>query len=392
MEKKSIGDFIAILRKANGMTQQEMADKLNISNKAISRWERSECMPDISLIPVIAEMFNVTCDELLRGERITDSLSEEKAVPKVEKQMKMLLKRALYRFTSSVLIAVVASFIGFIVQFAIAYGFYKPIIGFTVMVVFVLASSTCILLSLSKLNSQVEDNELFEHLSSQEIKGFKKARYYYSFLSLFINMIIIIWSLPLVIVIDSYYIDSVMLFREYIMLVPYFILITTICYLVANGVCMHFLGIKKYCFALSRNIIILNVLQLVCPLLVIAFGYGLMSIGGHIGGILSIILFAALVSAVIVPFIYYAVEDKKDNKLVIAVGLRNIGLWGAFLIFESSVSYSTSYDWNNKITEVYFDSKGLINVANLLTMLIIGYVLLKKYWVQSNDINFGGMD
>ena len=67
MEKKTIGTFIAVLRKANGMTQQELADKLNISNKAVSRWERNECAPDISLIPALAEIFDVTCDELLKA-------------------------------------------------------------------------------------------------------------------------------------------------------------------------------------------------------------------------------------------------------------------------------------------------------------------------------------
>lgn len=54
MANKSIGQFIAALRKANGLTQKELAEKLNVSDKAISRWERDECSPDISLIPVIA--------------------------------------------------------------------------------------------------------------------------------------------------------------------------------------------------------------------------------------------------------------------------------------------------------------------------------------------------
>ena len=69
MAKNSIGQFIAALRKANGLTQQEVADRLNVSNKAISRWERDECAPDLSVIPALAEMFGITCDELLRGER-----------------------------------------------------------------------------------------------------------------------------------------------------------------------------------------------------------------------------------------------------------------------------------------------------------------------------------
>ena len=69
MTKNTIGQFIAALRKANGMTQQEVADRLSVSNKAVSRWERDECAPDLSVLPALAEMFGVTCDELLRGER-----------------------------------------------------------------------------------------------------------------------------------------------------------------------------------------------------------------------------------------------------------------------------------------------------------------------------------
>lgn len=70
MANKSIGQFIAALRKTNGLTQQEVAERLNVSNKAVSRWERDECYPDLSAIPALAEMFGVTCDELLKGERI----------------------------------------------------------------------------------------------------------------------------------------------------------------------------------------------------------------------------------------------------------------------------------------------------------------------------------
>ncbi|MBR7162455.1 MAG: helix-turn-helix transcriptional regulator [Clostridia bacterium] len=69
MEKKTIGKFISVLRKAKGMTQQELADKLLVSDKTVSKWERDERMPDISLLPAIAEIFGITTDELLRGER-----------------------------------------------------------------------------------------------------------------------------------------------------------------------------------------------------------------------------------------------------------------------------------------------------------------------------------
>ena len=69
MEKKTIGKFISALRKAKGMTQKDLGEKLFVSDKTVSRWECDESTPELSLIPSIAEIFGITTDELLRGER-----------------------------------------------------------------------------------------------------------------------------------------------------------------------------------------------------------------------------------------------------------------------------------------------------------------------------------
>ncbi len=69
METKSIGKFIAMLRKEKAYTQSELAEKLGVSNKTISNWENEVSYPDLTLIPVIADLFNITADELLRGSR-----------------------------------------------------------------------------------------------------------------------------------------------------------------------------------------------------------------------------------------------------------------------------------------------------------------------------------
>ena len=74
MEKKTTGQFLSVLRKAKRMTQKELAELLNVSDKAVSRWERDESMPDILLLPVLADIFDVTCDELLRGEKISKEM------------------------------------------------------------------------------------------------------------------------------------------------------------------------------------------------------------------------------------------------------------------------------------------------------------------------------
>lgn len=69
MAEKSMGSFMASLRKERRMTQAELAEKLGVSDKAVSRWERDDSAPDISLLLTIADIFSVTTDELLKGER-----------------------------------------------------------------------------------------------------------------------------------------------------------------------------------------------------------------------------------------------------------------------------------------------------------------------------------
>ena len=69
MTNKSIGNFLSELRKEKGLTQKEIADFLNVSDKTVSHWECDKYSPDISVIPILAEFFGVTCDEILRGER-----------------------------------------------------------------------------------------------------------------------------------------------------------------------------------------------------------------------------------------------------------------------------------------------------------------------------------
>ena len=70
MEKETLGAFVCELRKEKQMTQKEMAEKLGITDKAISKWERGLSYPDISMLEPIAELFDVSVMELLQGQRI----------------------------------------------------------------------------------------------------------------------------------------------------------------------------------------------------------------------------------------------------------------------------------------------------------------------------------
>ena len=68
MDNIQTGRLIAELRKKQGLTQQQLADKLNLSNKTISKWESGSGSPDISNLSVLAEALEISVDELLNGE------------------------------------------------------------------------------------------------------------------------------------------------------------------------------------------------------------------------------------------------------------------------------------------------------------------------------------
>ena len=69
MGNEKMGAFIAELRKEKGMTQRELAAKLNITDKAVSKWERSLSLPDIALLTPLAQELGVSVGELLEGEK-----------------------------------------------------------------------------------------------------------------------------------------------------------------------------------------------------------------------------------------------------------------------------------------------------------------------------------
>lgn len=89
LDKNNFAKFVAEQRKAKGYTQKELAEKLFISDKAVSKWERSLSMPDISLLIPLAEILDVSVTELLEGRKL--SPDSEMNAGKVEELVKKAL-------------------------------------------------------------------------------------------------------------------------------------------------------------------------------------------------------------------------------------------------------------------------------------------------------------
>lgn len=174
MEKKTMGAFLAALRKANGMTQKDLADRLNVSDKTVSRWECDDGAPDLSLIPVIAEIFEVTCDELLRGERRSPEdrgMPGADMTPKGKRQRQRILKATLSQYRTRTLIAIGISVAGLIAALICNLAFLRGVLGFLCGMIAFAASIFLQLIFTNTAFHSVEDAGLEEG----ELSGFRKG-------------------------------------------------------------------------------------------------------------------------------------------------------------------------------------------------------------------------
>lgn len=178
MEKKTMGSFMAALRKANGLTQQQVADKLNVSNKTVSKWECNEGYPEISMLPVIAELYSVSVDELLRGERITKVVDEEKSEVKNAERIKFLIEKAIVKFTNQSIVSIVLSIAALIMAYIICdiiYNYNVLWFGYAIILILCAVSIAVSLIAfnnfVSGLHSEyITKNEIVEKNTQKCIK------------------------------------------------------------------------------------------------------------------------------------------------------------------------------------------------------------------------------
>ena len=77
MNQEKIGKFLKELRKQKGLTQQQIAEKFNVSNRTISRWENGNNMPDLDILIEISDYYEVDLREILNGERKSENMDKE---------------------------------------------------------------------------------------------------------------------------------------------------------------------------------------------------------------------------------------------------------------------------------------------------------------------------
>ncbi|MBR3810512.1 MAG: helix-turn-helix transcriptional regulator [Clostridia bacterium] len=176
MEKKTMGSFLAALRKANGYTQQEVADKLNVSNKTVSKWECDDGCPEIMMLPAIAELYSVTVDEILKGERIQKSTNEPESQKEkkenTEKRAKYLVERVLTQYKNKSIIAITLSVIGAVLPYLGGLIFYSNYIFIPIILTIALIAASAIIMAIAtnNLKSNLYTNDIVDEETLKDVK------------------------------------------------------------------------------------------------------------------------------------------------------------------------------------------------------------------------------
>lgn len=132
MDNLKIGCFIAECRKEKQITQQQLADKLNITNKAVSKWETGNGLPDITLLTELAEILDVSADEILKAKKnekiisVVDDLNRSMSITtenvikdKTDTVISYLVHKYIVKFKIMAIVSSILAVFGAIIQYFI---------------------------------------------------------------------------------------------------------------------------------------------------------------------------------------------------------------------------------------------------------------------------------
>lgn len=89
----TLGEKISSLRNGNGMSQGDLAEKLNVSRQSVSKWETNASIPDLDKLIQLIDLFNITLDELVRGEELCSQIKEPSEPNAAESQPQIIIQK-----------------------------------------------------------------------------------------------------------------------------------------------------------------------------------------------------------------------------------------------------------------------------------------------------------
>lgn len=120
MTQKECGEFIALLRKESNLTQKQLAEKINVTDKAVSRWETGKGYPDVTSLVALSEFFSISVNELLSGKRISDDsvkeAADENIISVIKESRKVKFKSLITAVSTYILMCILCFMLGLLLM------------------------------------------------------------------------------------------------------------------------------------------------------------------------------------------------------------------------------------------------------------------------------------
>ena len=120
MDQIKIGKFIQEKRKVKRLTQSDLAEKLNITDRAISKWENGICLPDAGTMPLLCEILGISINDLFSGDKVDMKNNEKKLEENLLEMTKLKESKDKELLTIEIVIGVLSSLVLFILILSFA--------------------------------------------------------------------------------------------------------------------------------------------------------------------------------------------------------------------------------------------------------------------------------
>ena len=157
MDTKRIGAFLKELRKENGMTQEQLGERVGVSNKTVSRWETGNYMPPVECLSILSDIYNISINEILAGERVAEKEFTEIAEKNITATLEELEKENQRFENRMILILVITTVLAIIIIVLLPMESLKDVIVVLLVVALAYIANTLDIVALAVKKDTTKD-------------------------------------------------------------------------------------------------------------------------------------------------------------------------------------------------------------------------------------------
>ena len=142
MDIVKMGKFLKALRKEKGLTQEQLGEKIGVTNKTVSRWENGNYMPPVECLEMLSDIYQISINEIVAGERVVEEKIKEIAEENISSVLKDLQKENQKFENRMIIILVVTTLLAIAILILLPLDSFKNILIFIMVIIMTFITNT----------------------------------------------------------------------------------------------------------------------------------------------------------------------------------------------------------------------------------------------------------